>query len=225
MPNKGTIPRTCEQCGSAFLAVAYEVSIGKGRFCSRGCYLDSRGRGRWNDPTVWDRLIADGDCRLWPGRTGTKGYGVLPDPADYRNGDILAHRHAWERATGSPIPGGLIVGHVCDRPPCVRHDGGGTYEVEGILYERHGHLWLGTIAANQADMAAKLRSQIGQGGGYVGDPDPTVRRPHARLTLEQVGLIRRLYATGVLTQRTLARMFNVSQATISLIVTGGGWVA
>ena len=161
MPNKGTIPRTCEQCGADFLAVAHAVKIGRGRFCNPSCYLDSRGRGRWSGPDVWDGLIVDGDCRLWPGRTQTRGYGVLPSPTDYRERDVLAHYIAWERATGARPPADLIVGHTCDVRRCVRHDDTGIYVVDGVTYERHGHLWLGTIAANQADMVAKGRSPKG----------------------------------------------------------------
>ena len=223
MPNKRTIPRACQHCGAAFLAPEYDIRIGKGRFCSQACYLDSRGRGRWSNPTVWDRLIVDGECRLWPGRTQPKGYGVLPFPTDYRRKDVLAHRVAWERATGSPPPSGMIVGHTCDVRRCVRHDETGNYAVEGALYERHGHLWLGTVAANQADMAAKARSMIGRGGGYTGAPSPAQSRPHTHLTADQVALIRAIYAQGETSQRSLATQFNVSQGTISLIVTGQTW--
>lgn len=34
---RGTVPRTCHECGRAFLARARQVSIGTGRFCSRTC--------------------------------------------------------------------------------------------------------------------------------------------------------------------------------------------
>jgi hypothetical protein len=50
----------------------------------------------------------------------------------------LAHRFAWFLAHG-PIPDGLCVCHHCDNPPCCNVD----------------HLFLGTIADNNADMLAK----------------------------------------------------------------------
>lgn len=161
MPRKRSIPRICQQCGTAFFALPHQVKVGKAKFCGHDCYLDSRGRGRWSGEDVWASLVIEGDCRLWPGRTQSKGYGVLPSLTDYREGDVLAHHIAWQRATGSLPPAELIVGHTCDVRRCVRHDGDGTYEVAGISYERRGHLWLGTIAANQADMAAKGRSYCG----------------------------------------------------------------
>jgi very-short-patch-repair endonuclease len=37
MPQKRTIPRTCQQCGAAFMANAQQVKLGKAHFCSRDC--------------------------------------------------------------------------------------------------------------------------------------------------------------------------------------------
>lgn len=93
-------------------------------------------------------------CWEWPGARTPQGYGKVGTGIGASM--VYTHRLAWEEWYG-PIPRGMQVLHTCDNPPCVRNDDGGTYDVAGISYERHGHLWLGTNAANVADKIAKGR--------------------------------------------------------------------
>lgn len=71
------------------------------------------------------------------------------------------------------------------------------------------HLFLGTHDDNMQDMAQKGRSF-----GF---------RPLHKLTEKEVVEIRRLYATGGITQRELGKKFGVSQAKIQIIVSNKGW--
>jgi hypothetical protein len=86
---------------------------------------------------VFGRIAFDGNgCWVHTNERTAKGYARL----DIGDKHHKAHRLAWELLHG-PIPEGMVVCHRCDNPPCVRPD----------------HLWLGSIADNNADMAAKGR--------------------------------------------------------------------
>lgn len=231
MPAKRTrAPRTCVVCAQTFLIKPsdLEKSRGAGTFCSRQCMTDSAG------VTLSDRFyrqcqVADG-CWDWQGAIDGKGYGALT----FHGRQFRAHQVAWEIATGAPVPDGKIIGHTCDRPICVRHDDTGVYEVAGVLYERHGHLWLATVAANSADMVQKGRSLTGDrspsrihsGRLARGDqngarqhPERLLRGEHvntAKLKASQVLEIRERRAAGE-SSKSLALAFGVHQNLIWMI--------
>lgn len=106
----------------------------------------------------------------------------------------LTHRVSYELA-GNVIPEGKHVLHKCDTPACVRPD----------------HLFLGTHKENMRDMHLKGRACVGED------------RPQSKLTWMSVDRIRSLYATGVWTQRDLAKVFDISQPLLCQVVNKKVW--
>ena len=107
---------------------------------------------------------------------------------------VRAHRVAWKIYRGE-IPPGKLVCHSCDVRQCVNPD----------------HLFLGTPRENADDMILKGRSRRGE------------KNHAARLTWEQVQLMRKLLADGKLTQPEAAVLCRVSIGTVNAIKRGKRW--
>lgn len=145
----------------------------------------------------WSLVEKTSECWIWMASKNAEGYGT------YRS-HLKAHRVAYEMTHG-PIPVGMCVCHRCDNPSCVRPD----------------HLFLGSVAANNADRAAKGRSK---GIFRVGAPHPAMNRIgerhwSARLSAQDIQLIRDARAAGETTTSLSAR-FGVHPSTISRIARG-----
>jgi len=115
-------------------------------------------------------------CWEWTGTRNPQGYGVLRVGESAR----LAHRVAYELEFGK-IPFGLHACHKCDNPGCVRPD----------------HIFLGTIADNNADMRAKGRNS----------------GPRSKLTAKAIRQIEASSAKNI----DLAQRFGVSETTIRAV--------
>lgn len=62
------------------------------------------------------RVVLDGDCLIWTGATDEHGYGYV---SGGRRGLMLqTHRVTYVELRG-PIPVGLELDHLCERPPCI----------------------------------------------------------------------------------------------------------
>lgn len=168
---------------------------------------------------------ADGDgCWLYrPGATSRSQLRSAAYPLVRCNGARLrAHQWSWVVAHG-PVPSGLCVLHRCDVPRCVRPD----------------HLFLGTLAENNADRDRKGRQATGdrtkpwlraRGERHGSRTKPASvprgeRHPHARLSASDVVEIRRLRTKEGLTQQAIADRFGLSQAHVSEIVRGTKWAS
>lgn len=152
-------------------------------------------------------VITESGCWEWVASTVPKGYGVIW----FQGRQQYAHRVSYQLHTGD-IPDDLFVLHRCDNPKCVNPK----------------HLFVGTAAENTADMMNKGRHRTNPAIG-----DRNAMRRHkgllsgekngfAKLTREQVALIRELHRNGA-KQVDLATQFGVNQPHISRIVRGEVW--
>ena len=133
------------------------------------------------------------DCWLWRASTDTCGYGKFVVTTSTGRANHMAHRLALLIATGTwPV----IAMHVCDTPGCVNPR----------------HIIGGTQADNVTDMWRKKRGRPHEFDVY-GE-----RHGEHKLTFEQTREIKELYASGLWTQRQLARRFAVAQSHISFVI-------
>lgn len=117
--------------------------------------------------------------------------------ADRPDGHLVqAHRFAFTLAAG-PIPGGLVVRHTCDNPPCCNPT----------------HLVLGTQGDNIGDMRKRGRAS----GGAT--PRPGETHPNSKITDLQAEQIKARRVAGEAVT-ALAAEFGLSKSQVSRITTG-----
>lgn len=107
--------------------------------------LELRGATDAERLAFWSK--PDGECVVWKGGRGPRGYGLAYSSA---LGYMSAHRLSYIVNHG-PIPDGLMVRHTCDNPPCIRAE----------------HLMLGDNWENMRDMVERGRSLKGEANPQV----------------------------------------------------------
>lgn len=180
---KSMIWRCQCDCGGEHEAEASEMRGGRIQSC--GCH--SRVRG---EVTFWSKVDKRGpdECWMWTCHTNKQGYGSV----SIQGRLTRAHRYSFALAHG-PIAPNLCVCHRCDNPPCVNP----------------AHLFLGTIAENNADKAAKGRQAAGISSG------------RAKLTDDDVREIRAAFRPGI--GVVLGRRYGVSASVIKAVSSGTTW--
>lgn len=128
-------------------------------------------------------------CLIWQGPKTPFGHGRITVASWVKR---YVHRVAWELANGS-IPTGMSVCHRCDVPACINPD----------------HLFLGTIADNNADCRRK--------GRFI--PLSGTKNGRALLTAAQVQAI----MADPRRQIDIAMDYGIKQPQVSRIKRGQTW--
>lgn len=139
-------------------------------------------------------VVYSDTCWEWRGYVAPNGYGQLWDGTRIEK----AHRFSYRKHIG-PIPKGKLVCHHCDNRRCVRPE----------------HLFLGTHADNLHDMDRKGRSKRPR---FPGESNG-----NAKLTATNVRTIRAQYRRGLVTAKSFADKFDVSEGLIRHIIKGRAW--
>lgn len=141
----------------------------------------------------WDKVDVRGSEECWPWLGGTDRDGYGVFWITPTN-KSTAHRVSMVLFTNQPLTSAEHVLHGCDNPPC----------------SNPAHLRLGNNILNIEDSVRKGRRACGEQNGAT------------KLSINQVREIKRLLRDGV-SQRLLARDFDISRSVIGDINTGRIW--
>lgn len=144
----------------------------------------------------WEKVDKRGidECWEWQAFIHPSGYGMIAQGNNARK-MLLAHRVSWELEYGE-IPFNVLVCHDCDNRKCVNYN----------------HLFLGNYKDNSQDMITKGRGKLPDNRGE--------KHGLSKLCDDDVRFIR---ANPTISRNELAKMFKVSNRTISKVRLYRSW--
>ena len=146
----------------------------------------------------WNYVDKKGEdeCWNWLGSKDSDGYGQFT----IGHNTFKSHRVMYILTYGKIYEDKLIM-HTCDNPSCVNPK----------------HLKEGTYKDNMID-------KVNKGRDYSGvQNNKGELNPNCKLTIKDINKIRNIYKTGEVTQKQLAKKFNVEQPHISRIILRKNW--
>ncbi len=126
-PQSSKTNSTCHWCGKPTLKRPWDLTHGRGRYCSKACRLHPLNR-------FWNRVQPDPEtgCWNWTGPKHKSGYGVF-QPIIHVTG-YLAHRFSYQLSVGL-IPVGHDLHHTCRNRACVNPD-----HLQVLAHNQHSKL-------------------------------------------------------------------------------------
>lgn len=164
--------------------------------------------------------LPDG-CWVWTGATTASrpGNSLRYGSFAWNGRTVRAHRASYEAHNGKVLTKDQQVCHRCDNPPCINPE----------------HLFVGDAAANNADCRTKKRDFWSRNRSAAMASLARARKcltadkcargeeaGPAKMTPDEIKRIRLLAKTT--SQRKVARLFGLTQSTVSAIVTRRTWV-
>jgi hypothetical protein len=140
-----------------------------------------------------ERVARNGECLLWQGCRGSRGYGHMA--VGKRNREAT-HRIAWAIANNQRPPAGMHVMHSCDTPQCVNP----------------AHLSIGTAKDNQRDCTRKGRRNAARGSSHKS----------AKTNEDALIFAAVLFAAGQ-TYRSISARLGISRAALVKTLQGHRW--
>ena len=148
----------------------------------------------------WEKVDIRGDdeCWNWKANKIPQGYGYISVGNKWKGTrkELRTHRVSYELSFGE-VPLGLVVKHKCDNPSCVNPR----------------HLEAGTQKSNIKEMVVRGRQKLNPNYGAKNHATKL-----SELTVQRI----RIVGNG-LSIKTVAKMLNVSDATVAHIRTGRNW--
>jgi len=167
------------------------------------------------EPNFWKKVDKTGECWLWTAALSHDGYGKFGVKRRKLNINfsLYAHRVAWVLLSGSDIPEGLTVDHLCRVRKCVN-----TAHMELVTIGENGRR--GTTGEAGANFQRE-KTHCPRNHEYTAENTAPNQYGRSCMTCrrEAARLIRDAHKTLGMTQKEYIKEYGASRATAEAVLT------